>query len=408
MKIETASILFPKVAEANREALKQLGKKLRESKKQNEWMLCLGAGVSISAKLPNWPKLLARLSAQMLPPRGKRNHAERKLDGAFYDEVEQFYQTFSRDSDFAQKFENALKGKYTGLFEKMNLLEAAEYIRNFLEESMSDSLEDREALRSAINLSINYMIERACRTDVKVEPGKNDLSGSTLAAVARLMKSEKDHLIHNAITYNYDNLLETYLRNICGCDACKVHSIDKKADLRGFVNNDDWNIYHVHGRIPVIPYPSEEMSDSVILTESDYYEEEQINYSWTNIIQSYAMLRSNMIFIGFSGADYNFRRIIKYVNRENGKSEENAMLKEHYIFFSINSIVESVLSEKIKSEKEWEERLEALYRGEKEYAFERLMINYLAFAQTKYWERHGLKVIWSSHEELYQDLESLH
>lgn len=35
-------------------------------------------------------------------------------------------------------------------------------------------------------------------------------------------------------------------------------------------------------------------------------------------------------------------------------------------------------------------------------------IYYFIQAQTVYWEQHGLKVIWSSHEDLFTDLESLH
>ena len=42
------------------------------------------------------------------------------------------------------------------------------------------------------------------------------------------------------------------------------------------------------------------------------------------------------------------------------------------------------------------------------YKFEKFFINYLIQAQTMYWEQHGLKVIWSSHEEIFTHLNSLH
>lgn len=71
------------------------------------------------------------------------------------------------------------------------------------------------------------------------------------------------------------------------------------------------------------------MSAKVILAESDYYEEEQVNYSWTNVLQSYGMLRTNMIFLGFSGADYNFRRLVKHIEKEKRDRQQ------YYIFFQL-------------------------------------------------------------------------
>ena len=42
-----------------------------------------------------------------------------------------------------------------------------------------------------------------------------------------------------------------------------------------------------------------------------------------------------------------------------------------------------------------------------EYAYERILINHLVYTQTVYWQKHGLEVIWSSHDELYNDLKYL-
>lgn len=83
----------------------------------------------------------------------------------------------------------------------------------------------------------------------------------------------------------------------------------------------------MHGRIPVFNCEKETMSKEVILTESDYYKEERINYSWTNTIQSYVLGRANVIFIGFSGTDYNFRRLLKYIRRDRSNAHKR------YIFF---------------------------------------------------------------------------
>lgn len=403
MKI--TDILFSEIADENQKILMQLKKEL-EKRAEKNWILCLGAGVSISVGLPNWYMLLAKISARILPLANSMDTVDGMKDESFYKGVQSFFRDLSDKNMFLKKLDSAFGGEYADVFDSINVLESAEYIRNFIKGSLEYSDRDEEYnggdFRKRIDSYINFLIQQSCELEITVDPSNTSLKNTTLAAVARLMKTEKDELIHNVITYNYDNLLETYLRNICGCDPAKVHSIVKKDSLRDFDDQTEWNIYHVHGRVPIVPFPGEEMSDSVILTESDYYEEERINYSWTNILQSYVMLRSNLIFIGFSGTDYNFRRIVKYVN------QENAATQQRFIFFSVDDIVKAVFTREINKGKNLSDCILQMNKAGSEYAFEKLLINYLINAQTVYWEKHGLTVIWSTHEELYSDLEKLH
>jgi hypothetical protein len=386
--MNTSDILFPEMNEKNQAALNDLGTQLKSAESKNDWMLCLGAGVSISAGLPNWYQLLAKISAQLIPFSPSDSDREKfisTLDGNRH--------------TFLKKEERSLHGEYKSVFEMINVLESAEYIRNFLETSLSEP--GKRVDRKQIDLYMNYLIQQVCKTDKKVE----DLEDTTLGAVARLMKSGDTHLIHNAISYNYDNLLETYLRDVCQCGDEYVHSIVKKDELRDFGSRDGWSIYHVHGRIPVIEHEGEEMSESVILTESDYYLQEQINYSWTNILQSYAMLHSNLIFIGFSGTDYNFRRIIKYVDRDDSMPQGH----NRYIFFSVDDIVQAVFHEEVEERhRKLKDCISEMNKDNSKYAYEKLFIDYLIRSQTAYWQKHHLKVIWSSHEQLYRDLDKLH
>lgn len=404
--MKVSEILFPEVANENRKNLMGLKEKMQLSAGKDNWVLCLGAGVSISVGLPNWRELLAKITAQVFTTIAEKERADCVSKQAYYEGVRQFYRELSYENGFLQKLSDSFHGKYKSTFESIDLLEAAEYILNYLEEDLENSMveapHDAGEFQKRIEFYLSHLIRQACKMEGKVEPDNAALQKTTLAAVARLMKSDTDDRIHNVITYNYDNLLETYLRNICGCRPESIHSIVKKDELRDFGNPDEWNIYHVHGRVPVVPYPGEEISENVILTESDYYQEEQINYSWTNILQSYVMLRANLIFIGFSGTDYSFRRLIKYVNRE------NAMLHDRYIFFPINDIVNAVFAEEKSTGKQLDECIQKMESADSAYSFEKLFINYLIHAQTVYWEKHGMKVIWSSHEELYRDLEELH
>lgn len=394
-------VLFPEVYEQNKKNLAGLKQEL----KKDLWVMCLGAGVSISAGLPNWYRLLAKITAQLIPLEFsnafKFKIDQNDLNLAYLKGVCRFKENLVWDEEFVKKMENALSGDYWETFSKINVLEAAEYIRNFIADGADFSGKGEDRQKENINWYMNYFIQEACHVNVSI----NNLEDKTLGAVARLM-TDNAVPVYNVITYNYDNLLETYLRDVEKCRPEKVHSITKKDDLRDFEvhqsekdTTDDWNIYHVHGRIPVIQYPGEEQSESVVLTESDYYQEERINYSWVNIVQSYAIARANLIFVGFSGADYNFRRIIKYVNQDKMKAHKR------YIFFAIDDVVNAVLC----NEKDMDTCIEKMRDSATgEYAFEKLLINHLIHAQTLYWKKHGLNVIWTSISELAGDLDSLH
>ena len=404
MKVK--DILLKNVKDKNDKKLEQLKNRLTAEenneekdsgqRKKTEWMLCLGAGVSISVGLPNWYKLLATVTAQLLPTSERSSPIEE-----FDKDVKEFYDKYGyNDLEFIRKWEKALQGEYEDVFHEINLLEAGEYIRIYLKKDLGGSKEENqgEEFEKRVNYTLNRYIGEACKFDKEIT--EESLKDTTLLAVARLMKTENDALIHNAITYNYDNLLEASLRRICKCPEERVHSIIKEHKLPGLAGANDWNIYHVHGRIPAVDEEKEPMSAKVILAESDYYEEEQVNYSWTNVLQSYGMLRTNMIFLGFSGADYNFRRLVKHIEKEKRDRQQ------YYIFFSVDGIVKSVFSKYLKKFS-LDQCIEDMKNGRK-YAYEQLFINYLIDIQTTYWNNHGFQVIWSSHEQLSCDLERLH
>lgn len=436
MKVD--DILFEDIGKANRDRLKTLklnlcGDKSKDSSgkadQHNEWALCLGAGVSISAGLPDWYGLLARMTAQIFPtgvsfPKPRNTDSDRKSrhgseegenSAALQDEVDAF-QTAAADffkkldemkdeREYLMKRESAHQGQYKFVFENINVLESAEYIRNYIAQTLrQDSIsgEAKEIVEKDINWHIHYFIQQICRSSLKYQMDGTEITETTLGAAARLLKSDSDSIIHDVITYNYDNLLEEYLRTNCGCNAESIHSVIKTDPLPQFGDRSAWNIYHVHGRIPVFENERESISDEVILTESDYYREERINYSWTNTLQSYVLSRANLIFIGFSGADYNFRRILKYINQDRSNAHSR------YIFFSVDDIVYAVFSEEIRKGRCISECIQEMNQTDGKYAYEKRMINYLIHAKTIYWFRHGITVIWSSHEELPSDLDGLH
>lgn len=90
-------------------------------------------------------------------------------------------------------------------------------------------------------------------------------------------------------------------------------------------------------------------------------------------------------------------------------------MKPHYryIFFSVDDIVKAVFQKELETvpgeqyASKLEKCINRMNEEDSEYVFEKLFINYLIYAQSLYWETHGLKVIWSSHEELPGNLDEL-
>lgn len=410
--MKTEEILFPNVHKAN----KQLLKGLKDSLNHGEWMMCLGAGVSISVGLPNWYDLIAQLTARLLPIEMTQIHQSNDevdvtninddyFDISYYKDINDLYNINFFDNEFFEKINLSIDGDYRKVFEGINVLETAEYIRNFIKNMIGDLGEDidENKLEKQINWHMNHFIQEVCKSKFTNNMKSKKVKNSTLGAVARLMKKGKESIIHNVITYNYDNLLEEYLRKNCNCPDSKVHSIVKSDELHDLNTTNEWNIYHVHGRVPVVEHPGESMSETVILTETDYYKEERINYSWTNIVQSYAIARANLIFIGFSGTDYNFRRIIKYVEQNKLKTHQR------YIFFLVDDIVAAIFRRETEKGIKLSTCIEEMTNStNNRFTFEKYFINYIIHAQTLYWKGHGLKVIWSSIAELASDLESIH
>lgn len=97
--------------------------------------------------------------------------------------------------------------------------------------------------------------------------------------------------------------------------------------------------------------------------------------------------RANLIFIGFSGADYNFRCILKYINQDRTNAHSR------HIFFSIDDIVYVVFSEEIRKGRCISECIQEMNQTNGKYVYEKLMINYLIHAKTIYWFRYGITVI---------------
>lgn len=171
-------------------------------------------------------------------------------------------------------------------------------------------------------------------------------------------------------------------------------------EQKEFAEDDNvYKIYHCHGLVPVKDTGAGKKGSSskIILTETSYYNEESSNYSLANVLQAYSMSYCNLLYVGFSGADYTFRRIIRGMDKNGNKMK-------HYIFFCADDILNMVYEgtdQKITKE-EFAGQLK-----KEEFVYEKLMINHILVSKTLYWEDKGMNVIWSTLEELPQLLMDL-
>lgn len=375
--MELRDILSDKLFAMNQDNIDELREKINKSGSERiPWAFCLGAGVSISCGLPNWTKLLAMISGQILtsylPERTKGNN----LLEAMIDMID----NIEKNDDFNKKLQEAADGGAIDIYGGIDPLELAEYIRTQIKEMIqSGGNAEEEIIDEALRTHIRncYKIER--EPDGKIK----GYADSTLEAIVEIMEKKG---IKRAITYNYDDLLEIAFRQ----SGKNVEAI-VPGERKEFAECDDtFRIYHCHGLV-CIDSKDDHNSKKIILTESSYYNEESNKYSLANVLQAYAMNYCNLLYVGFSGADYTFRRIIRGLNRAENKAG-------HYIFFCADDVFNMVYNSRADKKIEKDEFIEQIKNKKCEY--ERLMINQILVSKTLYWKEKGMNVIWSTQEEL--------
>jgi hypothetical protein len=126
---------------------------------------------------------------------------------------------------------------------------------------------------------------------------------SSLEAIVSL------HNVRRIICSNYDDLLEEGYTQ-------------RRVGFRSLVQDDllpsDTNevlIFHPHGFLPRRNYSRNYSDDPIILSEDDYHELYASPYSWPNVIQLNLLSSFNVLFVGCSLTDPNFRRLLDISNK---------------------------------------------------------------------------------------------
>lgn len=220
----------------------------------------LGAGVSQDAGLPGWDKLLERIT------------------------------------------DNLLKNKKISLSE-------AESIKN---DSGSSSLIKARYLKTYLEKN-QFQFVPIIR---KALYANHHIPSKLLSIIAETIHNGK---VLEAITYNYDDLLENYLKD--------THVLYSSVDSQNRPSSLGFPILHVHGYIP--QKSSDNLYDkSVVLSEDDYHSLYKDAFHWANIEQMHALLQTTCFFIGLSLKDPSLRRLMDIAHMHGSQDAEHfAFLK---------------------------------------------------------------------------------
>lgn len=357
---------------------------LKNSVKTENITCFLGAGLSVPFGIPLWDNLLKRMwvrlsdmnSTKMIIKANDLNNID-VIDNPYIQLLKQEYLKYPSEKYIAKLENSALQGKNMEQFDNLNLLEFAEYINNMLVARQNPLIKIEfynKFLKKLIKDSLYYTYQ--------------DNNSKTAISILVEYLTKNTTKKKSIVTYNYDDILERQLFQKDQHILNKINIISRKSDIKE-LKEKKINIYHVHGFLPKSNKLKMYESESAVLTESSYEEIEQILYHWINTVQATAFLNSVNIFLGFSGQDHNFRRILKNIDGLNKRP-----LYNNFIFVSINSFIKKC-------------RFIASADGGIESMFEKIQfINYL-YSQEIYWGKYNIYPIWTTHDQLPNMLEEI-
>jgi hypothetical protein len=262
-------------------------------KSKHTWFL--GAGLSMDANLPSWSQLLKELLKSE-------------------SEIPYLYVNEHNADAISDQFGNSaiITGRY--IFDGYR-----NAILNHLDNKY-DKLCESDRARFLDDEANNKIVERIRKALYVRESYPSDL-------IKSVCKEIRNRYPEQIITYNYDDLLETELKQL---------NID-----RGFYSIYNKNIprydvipiYHVHGMIA-----RERESPSLpVFSEKEYHHLYGSMHNWANVIQLHSLNSTTCFFVGFSMTDPNQRRLLDFASFEDFNTDP-VDDKPHFVFLKKNNL----------------------------------------------------------------------
>jgi Domain of unknown function (DUF4062)/SIR2-like domain len=245
---------------------------LKKSYNKNGLVLFLGAGVSLSAGMPDWEMLISKLIVNMI--------GEELPNGL--DTSEDEIQIISNELQKIHGFSPIL---------------AARYVRSSLTDKFDEKIYDN-------------LYTEADKTGI--------VTSELLDSLVKLcMPKRNGPGIKAVVNYNFDDLLEAHLKKISiRCNPVCTHSY--------YVEPDQLPIYHVHGFLPRNEKDYRIPKGFLVFSEEGYHNLMQDTYYWSNIVQLNCFLESTCLMVGLSVTDPNLRRLLDV-------AAKNTNMPKHYV-----------------------------------------------------------------------------
>jgi hypothetical protein len=141
-------------------------------------------------------------------------------------------------------------------------------------------------------------------------------ANGTLAAIGSLLMASQRGSVSELITFNFDNLLETFL----GYHGFVTSSIFHRFH---WAEAADVTVYHPHGLIPFDPKQLGSNQDELVFDQSSYSAVVgKDNNPWRQTMLT-VLRRRTCLFIGLSGADNNLDSMLKECREQHASRDEN-------------------------------------------------------------------------------------
>ncbi len=243
-------------------------RELKKYYKKEQLVFILGAGVSMSFRLPSWDTLLQKLMVTII--------AKEKNTSSVLSKI------------------------FTKLFNPSPLI-AGRYLQKHFESN--DSVFESEVRK--------VLYEEIVRTT----------SSPLMDEIVRFcIAPGKSPNLNSIITYNFDDILEqSILKSSLDLPFKSIYGQGIDVDA------GELPIYHVHGYLPQNGNLSE--ANQITFGESIYHKQYTNIYSWNNIVQINKFRDYNCLFIGTSITDPNTRRLLDIANQQRTEKKGS-----HFIF----------------------------------------------------------------------------